>query len=921
MTAGTDDNLPLGTGLQPLAWNYASWRPQVDAPAPAPFDPDDCIQRFARLWAHSEGYYYDWSPCEILAPMSRQEAQFWVAAIEAFDNPPKAWENLNKQQLASRVVEAKHHEKPVSWQRFLKLFELYVTDLMEPERASLAVSLFEADEVVDKLFEELSSQHDIRHFYRFATGLAPYVVPQLSEERREKARQHLRAQRMAPHFPISPYAALAAAFGLHDEIRDFLAQFEDGAFKNQPAIGHVLVFGLDDPDLVLQEHRRLGLHMSEPWHIKGWLAHHGLTQVATIQEDLTKIARNKVALGPVLSTLTRGDAPELAPLFMDAMLKTQLPAPARKWLSENPRATVLGLSHLAGNATKAGQAATDVLKVLASRQPEAVQACLGDLPKNDAERLRKNVLEAAPAIVGDPDAEIPEPLAKAFSLLPKTWQRKRPPKWIEPATLPPLIADGALLGEKEVKSLLIALREKESKARDSLLKIAAKYVDTDALDAFVLKLYDLWTIEGWPGKDKWILVEGLGRLGGERCVLELMPKLEVWRKETKYQRVQQGVDAAVAIAGRQGPGADMAVMHFDRILRTTKRPSLRRQANQAIQDIANARGITRAELEDRAVPTLELGQNGVRVFDFGPRQFQFVLGPDMKAGVRDEKGKIRANPPKPAKKDDPVLAPKSAEEWKLFKKQVTQILKIQIRRLEHAMVQARRWPLEDFRAYLWQHPLMTHLTRRVLWGLYNDDKVVGTFRSTEEGEIVDLKDEPFELQDNPSLGIVHPLTLDENDREAWAAIFADYDIIPPFPQLDRRVHHLQPEEENETALTRFCGKKIASETLLFGLERLGWHHAPLGDGMWVSNLQKPFYGYSITAVAEGAMDASVIVSGQAAGTPGQIDQCQFVAGLFHQATDDEDWHWRNPPQPLPLSEVPPVVLSEVLADLEVMANR
>ena len=36
------------------------------------------------------------------------------------------------------------------------------------------------------------------------------------------------------------------------------------------------------------------------------------------------------------------------------------------------------------------------------------------------------------------------------------------------------------------------------------------------------------------------------------------------------------------------------------------------------------------QLEDRIVPDLDLDEHGGRTFDFGPRQFRVVLGPDLK---------------------------------------------------------------------------------------------------------------------------------------------------------------------------------------------------------------------------------------------------------------------------------------------------
>ncbi len=718
-------------------------------------------------------------------------------------------------------------------------------------------------------------------------------------------------------FPVS-------AFGLHEEVRRLLGRLPDGVFAdggwNDTA--WTVLFGLGDPELVRQERQRLGLTLRQAWEVVGWLAHTELSDLEPVRAAILTFSGKKKVLEPILAVLRRGDAPELAPLLAEAMVRTRAPGPARQWLLAHPRATVLGLAPRLGRATKMGQAAEDLLRGVANRHREAVEACSLELAPAAAERLRRLIRSPAAAAAGDPDAELPPELERAFAELPAAWSRKRPPKWLEPADLSPISASGAVLDAEQVKRLLVALRESTLAKPHPLVPAVARAADHESLDAFATKLYQLWSQAGWPGRDKWALLAA-GHLGGERTVFELAPRLEEWRAQLLYQRTQQGVHALRKLAARGGPGADLAVMHFERILRTTKRPSLRKQCNQAMAQIAQAWDMTRAELEDRAVPSLGLDEQGRRIVDFGPRHFHFVLGPDAKPKVREvidgvPKGKLKANPPKPGKRDDPELAPKERADWMLFKKQLQQVLNIQIRRLEQAMVLGRRWSLGKFSTLLKDHPLMGHLVRRLLWGLYDGSELRHTFRVSDEGEILDAGDEPFEPEENLRVGIAHPLDLGSAGRERWAEIFGDYEIVPPFALFDRPLFELEDAERDRHSLRRFCGARLPSETLMFGLEKLGWHRGPLEDSMMVYQLAKPFYSHDLTAIAHGAMDGSVIALGQASGVPGSIDYCELVRGIFHTMDHDEGWQWKDPPKSVRLGDVPPVVISEVLADLEVM---
>ncbi|STM38260.1 WGR domain-containing protein [Escherichia coli] len=53
--------------------------------------------------------------------------------------------------------------------------------------------------------------------------------------------------------------------------------------------------------------------------------------------------------------------------------------------------------------------------------------------------------------------------------------------------------------------------------------------------------------------------------------------------------------------------------------------------------------------------------------------------------------------------------------YKLLKKDARTIAAQQVARLESAMCLRRRWSLENFQLFLVEHPLVRHLTRRLIW--------------------------------------------------------------------------------------------------------------------------------------------------------------------------------------------------------------
>ena len=259
-----------------------------------------------------------------------------------------------------------------------------------------------------------------------------------------------------------------------------------------------------------------------------------------------------------------------------------------------------------------------------------------------------------------------------------------------------------------------------------------------------------------------------------------------------------------------------------------------------------------------------------------------------------------------------------------LKKQLVQVLKIQSQRLERAMVQARRWSLDDFQTLLVEHPLMGLLVRRLIWGVYRDAELTASFRVSAEAELLDIDDEPLDpvsLGPEKRLGVVHALELPESQRQAWGGVAADYELVAPFQQLGRPLYELTEQEAQQTELTRFCGPSMPSETLVFGLERLGWLRGPLGDGMGLCELAKPFYGHGLTAIIDGSMDGSVIVGGGfGQAHSGFLRNVTLVPGVFHTLTEG-DGNYGHRPQPIAWGQAPPVVASEVLADLDFLARK
>jgi hypothetical protein len=471
-----------------------------------------------------------------------------------------------------------------------------------------------------------------------------------------------------------------------------------------------------------------------------------------------------------------------------------------------------------------------------------------------------------------------------------------PPVWPNLALLPLLALGEQRLNEKQIGELMIVLRKSSLKAPLPLVREVKRYLDPAALDAFAWRLFELALAKGEAPDIKWGL-NAIGLIGGGAAALKLAPLLREWPGEGFHQRAALGLECLRAIR------SETALMQLNNLAQKVKFKALQKKARAFMAEIAADRGLTPQQLEDRIVPDLGLDEHGSRVFDYGSRQFRLVFGPNLKPQVLDEKGKVKSGLPKAGGQDDSAKVEAAARDWKVLKKQVSETVKVQAKRLERAMVTQRRWPVAEWEQYIIGHPFLVHLARLLLWADYDANaKRLAAFRVTEDRTCADVEDNPYTRAGN-SVGIVHPLQLSEEERAKWGEVFADYELIAPFPQLGRRVNTLQPGEEAQTELTRFSALAIPEIIFQGILKQQGWLGSRWAglNGYW-----KGFPEGDVTALLQ-------LDYGHGYGVA--IRRVFFLQGGPPDSPRLDD------AQPLQLGKVDAVVLSEVLGILAVLASK
>jgi hypothetical protein len=210
---------------------------------------------------------------------------------------------------------------------------------------------------------------------------------------------------------------------------------------------------------------------------------------------------------------------------------------------------------------------------------------------------------------------------------------------------------------------------------------------------------------------------------------------------------------------------------------------------------------------------------------------------------------------------------------------------------------------------------MTHLARQLLWGAFDaGGNRIATFRVTEERDYADAGDNALSLSKAASVGVLHPLEMSDDERARWGEVLSDYEIVSPFPQLGRAVYSLTPAEAKQDDLEQCKGMKLFAPTLVFTLEKLGWVRGMAMDAGCFDEHSKQFPAADVTAVVtyEGTVGMGYIDPNEVLTVSG----CHFVPGMRKPS----GYGWDSKKK-LKLGKVPPVVMSEVLADLQVLRSK
>ncbi|MFK4067342.1 DUF4132 domain-containing protein [Streptomyces sp. NPDC029674] len=345
--------------------------------------------------------------------------------------------------------------------------------------------------------------------------------------------------------------------------------------------------------------------------------------------------------------------------------------------------------------------------------------------------------------------------------------------------------------------------------------------------------------------------------------------------------------------------------------------------NAGLESRAEALGLSRDEVEELAVPAYGLTEVGHCVRRLGDCEAELTItGTKAALRWRNGAGKQVKSPPAPVKRDHAD----DLKELKTAVKDIDKMLSAQAERLDRQFLARREWTYDAWRERLLDHPLVGTLARRLLW------TVDGTPCGYADGELRTLTDEP--VKDGTTVGLWHPVGHEAAEIVAWRGWLERHGITQPFKQAHREVYLLtDAERATGTYSNRFAAHVLRQHQFNSLAAVRGWRNKLrlcVDDEYPPAVRELPRWGlraeYWIEGIGGDAWTEDLTDAGSYLRV--RTDQIRFypidAPENSAHAGGGEYRMWladgREPVDPLPLEEIPELVVSEVLRDVDLFVG-
>jgi hypothetical protein len=351
-----------------------------------------------------------------------------------------------------------------------------------------------------------------------------------------------------------------------------------------------------------------------------------------------------------------------------------------------------------------------------------------------------------------------------------------------------------------------------------------------------------------------------------------------------------------------------------------------KEIEKAFDAAAAALDLPRDQIEELGAPACGLETVGRREEILGDCRAELVVnGNDAELRWFDARGKSVKSVPAQAKREHA----ETCKELQQDLRDVAAMLSAQRERVDSLFLSRKHWTAAAWRERYLDHPLVGTIARRLIWC------VGGLPVLAIDGRPVDIEGNALQVEDDSQVTLWHPAEREMREVLAWRKRIEALGVVQPFKQAHREIYLLTDAERR----TGTYSNRFAAHIL-----RQHQYNALCGARRWKNKLRlmvDDTYPPSSRDLPEWGLRAEFWIEGvgenygtdtNEAGVFDMIatDQVRFyrigaAPNLAHAGGEGYTAQAQGPGdaninEPLPLDEIPALVFSEVMRDVDLFVG-
>ncbi len=351
--------------------------------------------------------------------------------------------------------------------------------------------------------------------------------------------------------------------------------------------------------------------------------------------------------------------------------------------------------------------------------------------------------------------------------------------------------------------------------------------------------------------------------------------------------------------------------------------------SNALEVAAKRLGMTAEEIEEMSVPTYGLEKVGVRRDELDEIISELrVNGSEVEQVWTRKDAKRLSSAPKALKE----AYPEELKEISQAVKDIRKMLPAQRDRMDNLFLLQKKWTYASWLARYINHPLIGTIARRLIWKFSKDDEAASAIWF--DGRLVGRDGKAVDrLGDSTTVELWHPIHAEPDVTLEWRQWLMEHEIRQPFKQAYREIYLLTDAEQNtRTYSNRYAAHILRQHQFNSLCAAKGWKNSlrlMVDDTYPPATKVMPQWGLRAEYWIEGIGDHYGTDTNET-GTYLYLttDQVRFyriddVENRAHAGGGGYSarrWLGIGNAEPLPLEEIPALVFSEIMRDVDMFVG-